>query len=130
MMRIDEILTSQDLRLMADIGFMAASGGFKAQATAIFAAIHIMRPQHEAGLLGGAIVHILSGDYRAATRMLEKAPVTPATRAFLGIALIHEGNAVKGRRLLQTVVETAPDTPFAQLAQDTLVNTPAAAVGL
>jgi len=120
MTEIEKILTSEDLRLLADIGFIAGSRGLNEHAGAMFEAIRALRPEQEAGFLGGAMIRILEGDPATAVKELEKAPVTPATRTFLGIALVQEGNPSKGREVLQAVVSTVPGTAYAQLAQDVL----------
>lgn len=124
MTKSDEILTAEDLRLLADIGFIAASRGLTDQADVIFKGVRTLRPRQEAGFVGGAMVQILASDPRAAVAALENAPVTAATRTFLGIALIQEGNTSKGKTMLQSVVKMAPGTPFAQLANTALSGAP------
>ncbi|MEO9530045.1 tetratricopeptide repeat protein [Roseibium sp.] len=122
MAAIDDIITSQDLQLLADIGFIAGSRGMNDHANAIFEAIRALRPEQEAGFLGSAMIRILAGDPGAAIKELEKAPTTVATRTFLGIALVQQGNVPRGREVLEAVVSTAPDTPFAHLAETTLTD--------
>ena len=119
-MNIDDIVTTEDLRLLADIGFIAGSRGSGDQANAIFAAIRVLRPNQEAGFLGSAMVHILAGDPDAAIKELNGAPATTATKTFLGIALLLNGSTFDGREALNSVIETAPGTAFARLAQNTL----------
>ena len=118
--KIDDIVTSDDLRLLADIGFMASSRGRGEQADTIFAAIRALRPEEEAGFVGGAIVGILAGDPDAAIRALKDAPTTVATQTFRGIALVLSGRTSEGRETLKGVVQAAPDTSFARLAQNAM----------
>ncbi|EHS51348.1 hypothetical protein PDO_5173 [Rhizobium sp. PDO1-076] len=122
MAELDTILTSGDLQVLADIGFIASSRGLNKHAGVIFAAIRALRPQQEAGFVGDAVNQILVGNYHAAVKSLEKAPTTLATRTFLGIALLHEGDTAKGHGVLTAVVRAASDTPYAHLAQNALYD--------
>lgn len=119
---MDEILDRDVMGLLADIGFIAGSRGMNGHARAIFEAIRTLRPAQEAGFLGDSMVDILSGDPSAAADKLRKAPTTVATRTFLGIALLQEGNVREGRQTLEDVCQIAPETPFARMAQDVLSN--------
>lgn len=120
MMEIDKILNSDDLRLLADIGFIAGSRGLSEYARAIFEVVRVLRPGQEAGFLGSAVVHVLSGNPGAAVKELECAPATIATKTFMGIALLQEGRLSDGSELLCEVVREAPGTAYSQLAQGVL----------
>lgn len=119
---MDEILDRDLISLLADIGFIAGSRGMNDHARAIFKAVCALRPAQEAGFLGDSMVDLLSGNASVAVMKLKKAPTTIATKTFLGIALIQEGNINEGRETLETIGQIAPDTPFAQMAQDILAT--------
>ncbi len=116
---------SEDLRTLADIGFIAASRGMNDHAVAIFEAIRVLRPNQEAGFLGHGLVKILSGNPGIAIEMLRAGPPTDAIRTFLGIALIENAEIQEGREILEDVIAMAPGTHFAAIAASTIHNLPA-----
>lgn len=113
-------IESEDLRLLADVGFIAANRGMNGHAVAIFDAIRALRPNQEAGFLGRGLVEILSGNAGKAIELLKAAPPTDGVRTFLGIALIQNDETQEGREILEDVIATAPGTPFATMASSTL----------
>ncbi len=115
-----EVLNSEQLKLLADIGFIAISHGLPNHAGAIFDVISEMRPEQEAGFLGHGMIKILEGKAAEAPKYLEAAPKSDGVLTFLGIAYIQSGNVQKGQELLQDIVQTAHDTPFALIARETL----------
>ena len=115
-----EILNSEELKLLADIGFIAVSRGLSNHAGAIFDVIREMRPEQEAGFLGHGMIKILEGNASEALKDLEAAPKTDGVLTFLGIAYIQTGNAQKGKELLEEVTASAVGTPFALIAEETL----------
>ncbi|WP_341367281.1 hypothetical protein [Yoonia sp. BS5-3] len=115
-----ELLEQEDLKLLTDIGFIAVSRGLKDHAVAIFDGVKAMRPEGEAGYLGLGMVEILNGDPAAAVKTLQTAPPSDAVNTFLGIALVQASEVKKGQKLLQSVIDTSADTPFARIAADTL----------
>ena len=68
MHEIDAVVTAEDLRLLADVGFSAISRGDDRSAEAIFAGLTAARPDGEAGPIGTALVHLHRGDADAAAR--------------------------------------------------------------
>ncbi|MEM8796789.1 MAG: hypothetical protein AAGE61_14575 [Pseudomonadota bacterium] len=117
---MSEILDSDEIRLLSDIGFIAVSRGLMVHGSAIFDAVKALRPEQEAGYLGQGMLDILSGDPASAVEKLKSAPPTDGVRAFLGIALIQVGNIPEGRTMLESVKQEADGTPFARIASDTL----------
>ncbi len=117
-----QILCSEDLRLLADIGFMAGSRKLDKHASAIFKAIRALRPEHEVSFLGEAMVKILKGDPSHAIEVLKDAPVTIATQTFLGIAHVQNGDVTKGRTILDRIARAEEQTPISQMARDALQN--------
>ena len=117
-----ELLEQDDLKLLTDIGFIAASRGLKDHAVAIFDAIKAMRPEGEAGYLGLGMVDILGGDPAAAVKTLMAAPRSDAVDTFLGIALVQNADVQQGQKLLQSVIDNSADTPLARIASETLAS--------
>ncbi len=123
------LLKQDDIRMLADIGFIAVSRGFKEHALAIFEAVKVVRPKGEAGYLGMSMVDILDGNPGAAVEALSSAPRSVAVNTFLGIALVQSSDLEGGRQVLRSVINESPDTPFARIASDTLAFVKTAEAG-
>ncbi len=117
---MEKLISSEELKLLADIGFVAVSRGLFDHASAIFEALKAMRPDGEAGYLGLGMIDILRGTPAAAVTTLQSAPRTDAVYTFLGIALMQSGDINAGRRVLEDVRATAADTPLARIAEHSL----------
>lgn len=111
---------SDDVRLLADIGFLALSRGLDQHALAIFQGVASLRPAQEAGPLGIALVHMLRGELDAAVKGLRALKPTDAALTFLGLALARQGANEEARTVLADVLSSAPDTPFAAIAREAL----------
>ena len=122
MAAINRIVTSEDLQLLVDAGFMAISQNLLNQADGIFKAVQVMRPDQEAGHLGRAMVRMAASDYNTAIKMLRSGPHTIATRVFLGIAYVRQGDTIAGVEILQKLASIEEDTPFRKLAVETLAE--------
>jgi hypothetical protein len=115
-------LQADDVRALADIGFLALSRGLDKQAMAIFAGVKAARPEQEAGPLGIALVHMLRGELDIAVRMLRALPPSDTALTFLGMALARQGQVDEARGLLEEVAATAADTAAGKLARETLAS--------
>jgi len=113
-------MESDDVRTLADLGFVALSRGMDRHAMTIFEGVKAARPQQEAGPLGIALVHMLRGDLDQAAKLLRELGPSDAALTFLGMALARQGNLTEARRLLGNVIATAKGTPYAALAAETL----------
>ena len=112
-----DLLSSDDVRLLVDIGFMALSHGFVAPAADIFAGIVAARPAQEAGHIGNALVLLHKGEVDAAVTILRRLPPTDSARLFLGLAVSRAGDVPQAREILADIAVVAPDTPQAASAQ-------------
>ena len=117
---MSEFLETEDLQVLTDIGFIAVSNGLIDHATAIFGALRAMRPDGETAYLGEAMIDILTGKSEDAVAKLKSAPQTDAVQTFLGIALAQAQQVDAAKELLGEVCKTAADTPFAEVAKNTL----------
>lgn len=113
----DKLLETEDVRLLVEIGFIALSAGLDGDAETIFAGVQAARPREEAGPLGLAMVHMARNQLDQAVATLRALPPSDAALTYLGLALARRGDAAEARNVLAGVVETAPDTPFAALAE-------------
>jgi hypothetical protein len=115
-------MDTEDVRTLADLGYMALSRGLDHHALAIFQGIQAARPQQEAAQIGIALVHLLRGEIDAAIDILRGLGPGDAPRTFLGIALARSGDLHEAKRLLSDVATTAGGTPYADLAASTLAS--------
>lgn len=111
-----KLLGTEDVRLLVDIGFMALSAGLDREAETIFEGVKAARPDQEAGPLGLAMVRMARGELDEAVATLRALPPSDAALTYLGLALARRGDKAEAREMLEGVVRTAPDTPFASLA--------------
>jgi hypothetical protein len=115
-------MTSEDVRVLADLGYVALSRGLDQHAMAIFQGVKTARPQGEAGAIGIALVHLLRGDMDTAIKLLRGAGPGDAARTFLGIALARHGDVDEAKKLLTNVAATTKGTPHGNLAAETLAS--------
>lgn len=113
-------LKPEDVRTLVDIGFIAWSRGLDAQAAKIFEAVRLVRPNQEAGFIGGALVELQLGKADRALELLRQIPPTDTARAFLGVALLKHGERGEANEVLNDVVKHAGDSPVGQMARATL----------
>lgn len=112
-----DILEAEDVRLLVDVGFIALSAGLDREAEAIFAGVSAARPGQEAGPLGLAMIHMARNQLDQAVATLRALPPSDAALTYLGLALARRGDAAEARSVLGSVIDTAPGTPFAELAE-------------
>lgn len=119
-MAASDLVDSDDIRLVTDVGFIALTRGFDREAMTMFKAVAVARPDQEAGAIGIALVHLLRGAPAEAIAVLRKLPPSDAALTFLGLAESRLGDAAAARRRLADVKATALDEPYAALAGDIL----------
>lgn len=105
-------------RLFAEIGFLGVSRGHFDEAEAIFEALEVMRPGHEIGPLGRAVVALGRGELDRAVALLSAAPQTDAVAAFKAIALARMGEREEAAAMLEDLADTADDEAIADLAEE------------
>ncbi len=113
------LLERQDLRRMADIGWLATQRGMLPQAHRIFEALRLARPDSAAGFIGAAMAYLRAKDMNAAVSILDRAFKTvepgqhPELHAFRGLALRLAGRASECEQSLKQ----AGDLPLGQVLQ-------------
>lgn len=106
-------LEQDEIRLLAEVGFLAASKGDVASSSAIFAALEQLRPKQNFAYIGLAVAHLNVGEHDLALKALDRGVVNadpdqlPELQSFAGLALHLAGNSAKSRALLQKVGDNA-----------------------
>ncbi len=101
-------LSPELLRLLAEIGMLAAGRGMDTQAEAIFGALRELRPGQSAGYVGQAVARLNAGRADEAVELLQRdalaaCPGDPEVRVFLGLALRLAQRPAEATRVLQGV---------------------------
>ena len=111
-------LSSEDARLLAELGFLGVSRGMAREADAVFKALALARPGGEAAAIGRALVLMGAGDARAAAAILRNAPPTDAVAAFTALALARAGEREDAAERLEDVADGSG--PVAEMAREAL----------
>lgn len=101
--------TPEQLRQMADIGFLAVHMGEPAAARAIFASLAVLRPDSALPHIGRAMAEQAAGRMDEAVHWLREValkghPDNPELNAFLGLALVQAGRPSQAAPVLRRVV--------------------------
>lgn len=108
--------STEELHLLAQIGFWGAARGQVTAAKAIFSAIEAQRPQALASFVGPAMADLYRGNTSQAVACLERAEAVvsdhdkPALYAFLGLAYRASGQNARS----EDVLRRAGDLTLAQ----------------
>ena len=118
------MVSAETLRLLADIGFMATSGGFSKQARSLFDAIELARPDSVLPHIGKALNYMNLNMHQEALDTLEKKalklePDNATVQAFMGMALMLLGRSSESERCLNGITDSE-DTLAASLASNLL----------
>lgn len=111
------LLHAEEVRLLADIGFMALSAGLFREAEVIFQGVDAARPNGEAGPIGLAMLRMADNDLEQAIAILKSQRRSVAAKAYLGLALARQGDRERARKTLKSVIDRAAESPFAALAE-------------
>lgn len=109
-------LASEQLRLIYELGLMAASSGDAARAEKIFTALERVRPQGCGAYVGQAVGHMFQGRYLDALSVLDKglslaeAGDHPELHAFRGLVLQLAGRSAESL----SAYRAAGDLPMAR----------------
>ncbi len=104
-----EVLSSDEVRLLAEIGFMACRGREPDSAIAIFEGLRELRSGHSFVFLGRAMARMSGGRSEEAVRILrdeglQALPDDEELQVFLAIALKEVGRERECRRVLELLV--------------------------
>ncbi|MCY4472098.1 MAG: tetratricopeptide repeat protein [Kistimonas sp.] len=112
------MVSVETLRLLADIGFMATSGGLSPQAAELFRAIELARPDSVLPHIGKALNCMNMKKHQDALDVLEKKalPMEPdndSIKALIGMALMMMGRNNESERCLQAIASSEDKDPMA-----------------
>jgi hypothetical protein len=116
------VLTVEELRLLAEIGFMATTRGQCRRAKTIFEGLRELRPASPAPYIGLALAHLGVGAMEEAARVLREDglranPGNGEVLAFLGLVLSSARHFAECERVLVGVLDQGEsDTPEHRLA--------------
>ena len=90
-------LSSEEIRLLAELGFAAINAGYIAPALGIFYNLRVLRPEHAIPFIGIAISHMALGAFDEAIACLSDAERVVTVerddlRLYLGLAYALSGN--------------------------------------
>ncbi len=120
-------LEDDQIKLLAELAFMAGSYGMLAQSDAIAAGLEKVRPDSERPHIIRAVTRLNQKDIAGAERILrdEALKINPSSaiaKAHLGLALHMDGRSGERDRVLNEVIAAADDEDAVALARQ-LVNT-------
>lgn len=108
-----DILPPETVRLLTEVGFLAAGRGMTEDAMTIMAGLKVLRPTRSAAYVGAALAHLNADRAEEAVRVLreEALPVVvddvDTVRAFLALALKLDG---RPRECAEELDRIAPDS--------------------
>lgn len=112
------------VRLLTEVGYLAAGSGRTAQALTIMEGLKVMRPRRAAAYVGIALAHLNAGRPAEAVRALRDQGLTAVgpdeidtIRAFLALSLQLDGRPRECAEVLALVPADSPDAEGARLAQ-------------
>ena len=104
-------LISNEIRLLAELGFMAAANGQVAVAIEIFDGLISLRPTKSFPYVGKAVALLYVGSFPAAIELLSAASQVVNTDQdqiwiYLALALQRSGNNDKAKKILEYLLKT------------------------
>jgi len=112
----DISVNSEDVRILSETGWLAASRGLTEPALSIFEGLIACRPQLAAGYVGQAYALLGAGRFEEAAKVLEKAPSAPEVDLFGGIAKLRLGDTEGARKIFEYIKKYAEDPNHAEIA--------------
>ncbi|MDR2735552.1 MAG: HrpB1 family type III secretion system apparatus protein [Puniceicoccales bacterium] len=113
------------IRMLMDIGYVAAGCGLKSHAESIFDALIAARPSSELPLIGLAVVKITFGRISEASKILTETvtkinPDSQLAKAFFGLLLKQIGSNHESEIVLNEVIKNNSDEDAVTLAKSIL----------
>jgi len=120
-------ITPEQVRMLTEIGMMAAGHGYAPEASAIFESLRVLRPRRPFAYVGLAVTSLNSGKPEEAVRVLEReglaaCPGDGDIRAFLGLALTLAQRPAEARRVLEALLAEQPGAEAERMARALLAG--------
>jgi hypothetical protein len=98
-------LASEEIRLLAELGFAAINAGYVVPALGIFHNLRVLRPEHAFSYIGVALSHMAIGSFDEAITCLSDADLVVTVerddlQLYRGLAASLSGNVSAGDRIL------------------------------
>lgn len=98
-------LASEEIRLLAELGFAAINSGYVVPALGIFHNLRVLRPEHAFSYIGIALSHMAVGSFDEALACLSDADLVVTVerddlQLYRGLASTLSGNVVAADRIL------------------------------
>lgn len=102
-------LSSDEIRLLSEVGFMAASLGLAQPASRIFQGLRILRPDQPFIFIGLALSHMLVGNWSEAIYILREeglrmVPDSHELQLYLSLVLFASEQPSQGERILSALL--------------------------
>ncbi len=98
-------LASEEIRLLAELGYAAINAGYVVPALGIFHNLRVLRPEHAFSYIGIALSHMALGSFDEALACLSDADLVVTVerddlQLYRGLAFTLSGNVVAADRIL------------------------------
>ncbi len=105
-------LSSEEIKLISEIGFMAASLGLSEQSKGIFKGLENIRGKSAFIYIGKALSHMLIGEWNEALYILREEglrviPESNELKLYLALTLIASNNYFFGEKILSNILNNA-----------------------
>lgn len=115
-----EILSPEELRMLAEIGFLGCGAGHSRAARLLFEGLRNLRPRQPFAYIGLAMSRIEAGDPGEAIRILEEEglrnnPDNEELKVFLGLALSAARRSSESQRMLAGVADRNATSETAEI---------------
>ncbi|UPA28772.1 MAG: HrpB1 family type III secretion system apparatus protein [Verrucomicrobiota bacterium] len=116
-----EAISAEMLQLLVDIGYVATGCGRKKTAERIFEGVLAARPENEYVYIAYAFMHMVFGEYTAASKLLVEGalhvnPESEMAKAFYGFMLHQVGQRSQSHAVLEEVSAGGHDPDAVKLA--------------
>ncbi len=123
-----ELISEQDVRQLAEIGFAAARNSWVDESRTIFEGLETVRPDSEYPLIGLAVSEMSARRHDEAIVILQKKALklnaeSSMAQSFLGLALRLVGRSQESERWLKQAA-SSDDAEAAAMAQALLADSP------
>lgn len=108
------IFTSDDVRMLADIGFMTLGRGNTKGARKIFDGLAVLRPGSDASMAAEATYMLATGEPHKAAEFLRGAEPSHTTSVLLAVALLGAKQGTQAMDVLQEAIAAFPESDFAR----------------